>query len=155
MSTVSPLTAKAFFAMISGMTIEEIGAYCMIWAFLNGHHGSWAVTEQGFANISRVSLYRWRGMADRVLKHFHVDGDIYSIPKKPRSYKPVAAGTKAFIFGRDGNRCKYCGCEKGPFEIDHIIPRVRGGTNDRDNLCVACHTCNRSKWAFTPEEWRQ
>lgn len=48
-------------------------------------------------------------------------------------------------FERDGYRCTYCGDEAGPFEIDHIIPRVKGGENILENVTVACRRCNRSK----------
>lgn len=29
--------------------------------------------------------------------------------------------------------------------IDHIKPKSKGGTNDRENLCVLCTTCNTEK----------
>lgn len=51
------------------------------------------------------------------------------------------------ILQRDGFRCQYCGRE-GPevaLEIDHIKPRARGGTDDPENLTVACFMCNRGK----------
>ena len=48
-------------------------------------------------------------------------------------------------FERDGYRCTYCGDEAGPFEIDHVIPRIKGGENTLDNVTVACRRCNRSK----------
>ncbi|MGZ2484310.1 hypothetical protein ACVITL_002833 [Rhizobium pisi] len=55
---------------------------------------------------------------------------------------------------RDGEVCAYCGTEDGPFDIDHIFPKSRGGKNTSSNLTVACSSCNRSKGARTPEEWR-
>jgi 5-methylcytosine-specific restriction endonuclease McrA len=48
-------------------------------------------------------------------------------------------------FERDGYCCTYCGDVDGPFEVDHIHPRVLGGENTLDNVCVACRFCNRSK----------
>lgn len=30
-------------------------------------------------------------------------------------------------------------------EVDHIVPRSKGGTNDKANLQAACPECNRSK----------
>lgn len=55
------------------------------------------------------------------------------------------ASLRDMAFARDGYRCTYCGSEAGPFEIDHIIPRSKGGENTLDNVCVACRFCNRSK----------
>ena len=31
------------------------------------------------------------------------------------------------------------------FEVDHIIPRSRGGTDHIDNLQLLCTHCNRTK----------
>jgi 5-methylcytosine-specific restriction endonuclease McrA len=55
------------------------------------------------------------------------------------------AKLRIMAFERDGERCAYCGDGDGPFEVDHIIPRIRGGENTLDNVCVACRSCNRSK----------
>lgn len=60
-------------------------------------------------------------------------------------------------------RCAYCGDEKDiisenaadgkEVELDHIIPRSRGGNSYQNNL-VLCHTkCNRGKGNKTPMEW--
>lgn len=46
-------------------------------------------------------------------------------------------------------RCGYCLTSQhiiGPLlEIDHIIPEAKGGTSERENLWLACPTCNGSK----------
>ena len=41
--------------------------------------------------------------------------------------------------------CLYCKDSHGPFEIDHVRPRWRGGTDDPNNLVLACHRCNQLK----------
>jgi hypothetical protein len=33
--------------------------------------------------------------------------------------------------------------------VDHIIPKKAGGETDEENLCLACQSCNRSKWKDT------
>lgn len=49
---------------------------------------------------------------------------------------------------RDGNECHYCHV---PFTavlratLDHIVPRALGGTNDCENLVLACDVCNHEK----------
>lgn len=52
-----------------------------------------------------------------------------------------------------GNRCGYCrSLQKyvlGMLEIDHIIPKAKGGTDDPDNLWLACRLCNGYKGTQT------
>lgn len=57
------------------------------------------------------------------------------------------------IMSRDGNVCAYCGDTDGPFTVDHIKPRSRGGKNSPRNLVVACKACNCSKGNRTVDEW--
>ena len=59
------------------------------------------------------------------------------------------------VLERDGFACVYCGCEGGNLQLDHVIPRSRGGADTPDNLVAACRSCNASKGAKTPQEWRQ
>lgn len=49
------------------------------------------------------------------------------------------------VMERDGEQCRYCGDTEGPFHCDHIVPLAQGGTNDLENLTVACRFCNSSK----------
>ncbi len=58
------------------------------------------------------------------------------------------------IYRRDGRSCQYCGESYGPLCIDHVFPLSRGGSNDPDNLTVACVSCNSSKRDKTVSEWR-
>lgn len=58
--------------------------------------------------------------------------------------------TKARVRERAGHRCEYCQLEQSdsPFaalHIEHIIPRIHGGTDDLDNLALACIDCNLHK----------
>lgn len=55
---------------------------------------------------------------------------------------------KAFrIFDRDGFCCRYCGDRPGRshLQVDHVIPRSRGGTDDEANLVSSCTPCNQGK----------
>jgi hypothetical protein len=48
-----------------------------------------------------------------------------------------------------GNRCGYCQSPQhlvlGQLEIEHIIPTAAGGSDDEDNLWLACRLCNGFK----------
>jgi len=52
-----------------------------------------------------------------------------------------------------GNRCGYCLSPQelvlGVLEIDHILPVAEGGTDDEDNLWLACRSCNMAKGTKT------
>lgn len=51
------------------------------------------------------------------------------------------------VFKRDKFTCQYCG-KRPPdvvLEVDHITPRVEGGSDDMHNLTTACFACNRGK----------
>ncbi|HEU5230174.1 MAG TPA: HNH endonuclease, partial [Ktedonobacteraceae bacterium] len=41
--------------------------------------------------------------------------------------------------------CAYCGKKDVPFQVEHIHPRARGGTNRISNLTLACEQCNQAK----------
>lgn len=47
------------------------------------------------------------------------------------------------ILRRDDFTCAYCGQPAN--SVDHVIPRVRGGNDDDDNLVAACGRCNSKK----------
>jgi 5-methylcytosine-specific restriction endonuclease McrA len=55
---------------------------------------------------------------------------------------------------RDGHQCQYCGRRPPVRElnIDHVMPRSRGGRDLWDNLVTACKTCNLRKGSRTPDE---
>lgn len=56
------------------------------------------------------------------------------------------------ILLRDNHNCQYCATISGPFTIDHIVPKERGGSDAWENLVTACQPCNRTKGNRTPEE---
>ena len=60
---------------------------------------------------------------------------------------------KDLVFERDGYQCVYCGSTDN-LTLDHVVPVIRGGSNEPDNLACACKSCNSSKGARTVYEWR-
>lgn len=53
-------------------------------------------------------------------------------------------------------QCYYCRCDVGDsYHVDHVIPLSRGGSNNPDNLVIACPTCNVSKKDKLPHEWKR
>ncbi len=62
-------------------------------------------------------------------------------------YVPVALRRQ--LRTASDRRCAYCRSSEilmgMPLEIEHIIPRARGGKTTLANLCLACHRCNEFK----------
>ncbi len=56
------------------------------------------------------------------------------------------------ILIRDQYTCQYCGSKSTRLTIDHIIPKERSGSDNWDNLVVACQPCNKQKGNLTPDE---
>jgi diadenosine tetraphosphate (Ap4A) HIT family hydrolase len=51
------------------------------------------------------------------------------------------------VLKRSDGRCALCGATKNerPLDVDHIIPRSRGGKTLPENLQLLCSKCNRTK----------
>ena len=54
------------------------------------------------------------------------------------------ANKRAFVFERDGGRCLRCG-SNDRLTLDHVVPRIRGGSNHVRNLQLLCQPCNGEK----------
>ena len=68
------------------------------------------------------------------------------------------AGTEVreYLLLKWSYRCAYCHQEAtstNRWEIDHIRPRSRGGSDRPANLALSCHTCNQAKGDRTAEEF--
>ena len=52
---------------------------------------------------------------------------------------------REYLLEKWGRRCAYCGAENVPLEVEHIVPKSRGGTDRVSNLTLACRNCNEKK----------
>src|SRR5271169_3027777 len=70
------------------------------------------------------------------------------LPKKEVKF------TRHNIFERDKNTCQYCGrvFDRKDLNLDHVIPRDRGGPTTWENIVCSCIPCNTLKANHTPQE---
>jgi 5-methylcytosine-specific restriction endonuclease McrA len=70
------------------------------------------------------------------------------LPKKEVKF------TRHNIFERDRNTCQYCGkeYERKDLNLDHVVPRDRGGPTSWENIVCSCVRCNTQKANRTPQE---
>ena len=64
----------------------------------------------------------------------------------------------AWLFEKQRGRCAHSWCQqklRSGYEVDHILPLVLRGSNDRRNLQLLCVPCNRSKHTKHPIAFAQ
>jgi 5-methylcytosine-specific restriction endonuclease McrA len=52
---------------------------------------------------------------------------------------------REYLLEKWQRKCAYCEEKDTPLEIEHIIPKSRGGSDRVSNLTLACHDCNQKK----------
>lgn len=62
----------------------------------------------------------------------------------------MKAATKDLVRQRAGQRCEYCQLRQqdsplAALQIEHIIPKKHGGSDEVENLALACIDCNLRK----------
>jgi 5-methylcytosine-specific restriction endonuclease McrA len=67
-------------------------------------------------------------------------------------YRRRAALSRRGVFLRDDHTCQYCG--QAAENVDHVLPRSRGGLHEWENVVAACRRCNSRKKDRTPGEAR-
>lgn len=62
--------------------------------------------------------------------------------------------TRSNVFDRDKNLCQYCGqiFRREELNLDHVIPRDRGGKTTWENIVCSCIKCNTRKANRLPHE---
>ena len=60
-----------------------------------------------------------------------------------------------YLLEKHKHKCFYCGKAVSGFEVEHMLPKSRGGSNRIDNLTLSCHDCNQKKDTLTAEEFIQ
>ncbi|NVZ08944.1 HNH endonuclease [Allochromatium humboldtianum] len=62
---------------------------------------------------------------------------------------------REYLLEKWRRRCAYCGATHVPLEIEHIVPRARGGSDRVSNLTLACRPCNQRKGNRSIEDFLQ
>ncbi|MGC8744482.1 MAG: HNH endonuclease [Verrucomicrobiia bacterium] len=91
-----------------------------------------------------ISTVSFRIRIPRVIMLLFFD----KLPKKEVKF------TRHNIFERDKNTCQYCGrvFDRKELNLDHVIPKDRGGPTTWENIVCSCIECNTKKANRTPQE---
>src|SRR5215469_15639134 len=107
---------------------------------------TWARRSARWFPVSRIEVERVR-FDPQLLEHPEISGKEYQAG--------MLAGweTRAYLLLKYGYQCVYCGKRDVPFEVDHLYPRSRGGSNRESLLALSCHDCNLAKGTQTACEF--
>ncbi|MCF7851623.1 MAG: HNH endonuclease [Simkaniaceae bacterium] len=60
---------------------------------------------------------------------------------------------REYLLEKWGRKCAYCSAKNTRLEIDHIVPKSKGGSDRVSNLTIACRACNLKKANHTLEDF--
>lgn len=105
-------------------------------------------------DLADRGLLRWGGRepGDRSWLWITYDG----VYLDPIDWTEESKGRKrrvAALIERDGPDCAYCDGAPVNYEVDHFIPRAKGGLDVMGNLVLSCSPCNRAKRDKMPQDF--
>jgi hypothetical protein len=115
-----------------------------------GHERACAVTY----DLVDRGLLIWGGVEEGSHSWLWIkyDGEYYEPIDWTQETKTRSKRVAALI-ERDGPGCSYCNCTPVSYEVDHFVPRAKGGEDRMNNLLLACKECNRAKRDSLPEDY--
>jgi 5-methylcytosine-specific restriction endonuclease McrA len=120
------------------------------------------VLGTGEGEFQTFSFHEWRDLS-RAAPHpesVHAVSFRIRVPRVilllffDRLPKQEVKFTRHNIFERDRCTCQYCGrvFDRKDLNLDHVIPRDRGGPTTWENIVCSCIPCNTHKANRTPAE---
>jgi 5-methylcytosine-specific restriction endonuclease McrA len=58
-----------------------------------------------------------------------------------------------YLLARWQRKCAYCHTSEVPLQVEHLVPKSRGGSDRASNLVMACAACNQRKGSRTAAEF--
>lgn len=140
-SPINITSAKRAFSMLFNSIAEAVTVEEENYVGHNFH--SWA----------EISLYKKQFREGTDFDWVYTPGLVLMVPRIVRllEYDRVRIQTvkltRRNIYYRDSNTCQYCGrkCRTKELNIDHVIPKSKGGKETWENLVCACIDCNIRK----------
>ncbi len=120
------------------------------------------VLDDNAGNFRTFDFRQWRDLSDQQPhpESIHTVSFKVRVPRVilllmfDRLPKKEVKFTRHNIFERDRNTCQYCGIvfDRKDLNLDHVVPRDRGGPTNWENIVCSCVPCNTRKSNRTPPE---
>lgn len=106
----------------------------------------WITRLQKLAPISSIALETVRFDMQKI-QNPEIIGELY------QQGELMGYEIREYLLEKWGRKCAYCSAEHTRLEIDHIVPKSKGGTNKVSNLTIVCRACNVKKANHPLEEF--
>ncbi len=107
---------------------------------------SWAIRYQRWAPVTRIEVERVK-FDLALMQNPEISGVAY------QRGELFGWELRSYLLEKFGRQCSYCGGRETAFELDHVVPKSRGGSDRASNLVLSCHECNAAKGDKTAAEW--
>ncbi len=79
---------------------------------------------------------------------------VLHLQRYARAPRAIIRLTRRNVMLRDEHTCQYCTrhLPARDLNLDHVLPRCRGGPDSWENLVTSCRACNLKKGRRTPDE---
>ena len=99
---------------------------------------SWTIKLCGLTNINHISMENVRFDMQK-MSNPDITGNEY------QQGTLQGYNVREYLLDKWGRKCAYCDKKDIPLEIEHIVPKSKGGSNRESNLTLACRGCNLKK----------
>lgn len=147
----------------SKWTLHHEGAFATITALIALCDGPIYFGDQVIAAFLQTKVRKWHELRDEMVasgilsltdKGYPFVPDEANLLKFPgKGRKSLPSEVRNIARRRTQECCVYCGTLDGPFQHDHLLPLSLGGSNEPNNIVLACRPCNLSKGSKTLLEW--
>ena len=113
-----------------------------------------------YLNVGKLSLEQKaeiKILCEQKIQEFIINRGIGIWGHRMLDTDPVPDSLRYRVLKESGGRCALCGVtmKEQPLDVDHIIPKSRGGKNTYENFQVLCLRCNRAKGNKDDTDFRQ
>lgn len=98
------------------------------------------------------ALLRQADLVETEVLAQHKDGELYKAIAR-KSQRQVDSQVQWNVYRRDNFMCRYCGTEKMPLTVDHLVRWEDGGPTIEANLVAACRKCNKVRGDTAYAAW--
>lgn len=104
-------------------------------------------TLDGFDQLTPEEVRELLDLCRQKIKEYEESRGEAIWAHRKRMGRVVSGSVRYEVFKQAKYRCLLCGVlrEEKALEVDHIIPKNLGGSDDLSNLQALCYTCNSSK----------